>query len=259
MADVLVHLMTRMEAIQTELEELKKILTQVGGPQPNRILANRFLIPSAHKLYDFRQEPGFAEAARAAIGHGRTLLDYNRLYTLWQGVKNTFFLNRSVAEVGSFRGGSAWFLGASHTVFQRRPPIYVFDTFEGHPDHVDTKVDGPHSKGMFSNTSYEQVKQYLSQFPNIVVTQGEFEKTHPLIENQTFALVHIDVDIQASTQFCLNFFWPRLCANGIVVVDDYGFVTCQGLKTVVDQFVAQHADCQSWYIHTGQFVISRLG
>ena len=120
-----------------------------------------YLCPNAYKLYDFRTEVGFAEIARETIGHGRIGQDYSRLCVLWLAVKNTVQVDHSVAEVGVFRGGSSRFIAASFKQSNQFPAIHVFDTFEGHPDIVDPVRDS-HSKGWFSETSYESVKKYLA-------------------------------------------------------------------------------------------------
>jgi hypothetical protein len=227
--------------------------------RPELVVAPRYLIPSAHKLYDFRQEAGFSQIAGETLAQGRTLLDYNRLYTLWQAVQNTRSLGFAAAEVGTFRGGSARFLGAALRFWSCAPPIYVFDTFTGHPPVIDSARDGPHLQNVFSDTSVEAVRDYLSEFPNIQMHVGALSDTCWAVADCKFALVHVDVDIYHSTVQALAFFWPRLVEGGVIVIDDYGFTSCVGLKEAVDQFIKDQAPSrlQGWYIHTGQFVITR--
>jgi len=231
---------------------------EVRKPNPDFIEIPKYLSPSAHKLYDFREEPGFAEVAQAAIADGRTLLSYDRLLVLWQAVKNAYQLQQPVSEVGSYRGGSAWFLASAFAHFGHNVPIHIFDTFSGHPDQIYLSKDGPHQVGLFSDTSLAQVTDYLSGFENVSIHDGRFEDRRTDIAELSFGLVHIDVDIYQSTLSCLEFFWPRLVPNGVMVIDDYGFTTCRGLKEAVDSFVANTYDCHSWYMHTGQFVIERI-
>ncbi len=232
-------------------------LSHVDGIQV--IQAPQYLIPNAHKLYDFRTEPGFGAVAAQVIAEGRTLLDYDRLYTLWQATRNTHALNHPVAEVGIYRGGSTCFLARAYAYWRCAPAIYAFDTFAGHPDIITHEIDGPHTLGLFGDTSLESVQHYLSPFENVHLHQGVFPESAGVVENQTFSCVHIDVDLHQSARACLEFFWPRLCAKGAIVVDDYGFVTCHGLKAAVDQFVAQHSDCMGWYVYTGQYLLEKRG
>jgi Macrocin-O-methyltransferase (TylF) len=52
---------------------------------------------------------------------------------------------------------------------------------------------------------------------------------------KTFCLVHIDVDVYQSAKDVLAFVWPRLTVCGVVVFDDYGVATCNGITRVVDE------------------------
>ena len=245
------------DALNLKLEQAVALIDRF---RPELVVAKRYLVPSAHKLYDFREEAGFSLIAREAIDQGRTLLDYNRLLTLWQAVQNTWPLGYPVAEVGTFRGGSAWFLAAALRNYSCNPPIHVFDTFTGHPNIIDPTRDGPHVEKLFADTSAEAVQLYLSEFPKIEMHVGAFADTCGTIANNKFALVHIDVDLFRSTVQALAFFWPRMVPNGVIIIDDYGFSSCVGLKEAVDQFVMDQDPGQlgKWYIHTGQFVLTRL-
>jgi len=71
--------------------------------------------------------------------------------------------------------------------------------------------------------------------------------------------VHIDVDVYPPTEFCLRFFAPRLARGALLVVDDYGFLTCPGAKKAVDDFVAAHAEFGMWHLLSGQAVVYRIG
>lgn len=236
--------------IQSKGYELRK-------PRPDFIEIPKYLAPSAHKLYDFRTEPGFSEVAQTVIAEGRTLLDYDRLLVLWQAVRNTHKLCQPVAEVGSYKGGSARFMASALAYFSSSVAVHIFDTFSGHPDQVNSSKDGPHAVGLFSDTSVEQVSSYLSGFNNVTIHDGRFEDRCADVSDLSFGLVHIDVDIYESTVSCLDFFWSRLVSHGVIVVDDYGFTTCRGLKEAVDGFVAKTPQCNGWYMHTGQFVLER--
>ena len=225
--------------------------------RPDSIFVPRFLCPNGLKLFDFRQEPGFADVARDIIDQGQTTLDYNRLFVLWQAVRNSHRVKGEIAEVGSYKGGSARFLAVAAGEFGWRPTVHVMDTFTGHPVSADYWRDGVHVAGLFGDTDVEQVTTYLADVPNVMMHQGRFEDTCHEIADRQYALVHIDVDIYSATESCLRFFWPRLSPGGTIVVDDYGFTTCQGLKAAVDEFLSEERDAAGWYMHTGQMIILR--
>jgi O-methyltransferase len=247
-----------MSVLQATLQSLFRAAGfEVVRYGSDRVTVARYLCPSGHKLFDFRREPGFQGIATMIINEKRTSLDYNRLFVLWQAVRNTCALPGAVAEVGSFRGGSARFLAAAFAARGSHPPVHVIDTFQGHPEYADVSRDVAHTPGRFSDTDVEEVRAYLSDFTNVTVHQGTFEGTSAQIADLDYRLIHIDVDIYRTTANCLRFFWPRLIAGGAIVVDDYGFTSCPGLKQAVDEFVAEQSECRLWYVHTGQAVLER--
>lgn len=51
-----------------------------------------------------------------------------------------------------------------------------------------------------------------------------------------FCFVHIDVDLYQPTYDSLAFFYERTSSGGIILCDDYGFITCPGAKAAMDSF-----------------------
>jgi len=60
------------------------------------------------------------------------------------------------------------------------------------------------------------------------------------VSNETFRLVHIDVDLYQPTMDSLAFFYPRLSNSGVIVLDDYGFTTCPGAYKAVKTFMSEN-------------------
>jgi Macrocin-O-methyltransferase (TylF) len=78
-------------------------------------------------------DPAFLALADAVTATGRTLLNRRRLWVLWQAVQNAAPLDGAAAEVGVYRGGSAFFIASA---FGRDMTFEVVDTFEGHPSNA---------------------------------------------------------------------------------------------------------------------------
>jgi O-methyltransferase len=214
------------------------------------------------KKIDIREIEGFRELAKKVIADKRTLLHYDRLYMLYQAIWNVRHLadeHVGMAEVGVYRGGGSYFIAAvADALFQVRPKICVFDTFEGHPDDISDDDDS-HWPGKFGDTSFAEVKEYLSVFPNVVVHRGRFQDRCSEIAAEQFCFVHVDVDIYSATRDCLDFFSDRLLIGGVMIVDDYGFTTCEGSKQAVDNFIAQRRNFMKFYLETGQSLLVRTG
>ncbi len=214
----------------------------------------------AFKRIDIRQLMPFGEVADRVIRDRRTYLNVDRLYTLWQAVESLPPEAHAVAEVGVYRGGSAWFVADALRRRGREMPFYVCDTFQGHVE-VDEELDGLHRPGVqFTRVKAEKVAKYLRGFPFVRVEVGDIRETAPTFAAENaFGLVHLDVDVYPITRFCLEFFGPRIVPGGVIVADDYGTTTCEGVKKAVDEFVAANPGFRVFHLLTGQAVVTRLG
>ena len=189
------------------------------------------------------RHPDFIEAAETVMADGRTLLAHDRLWVLWQAAHNTAPLGLRSAEVGSYRGGSASFLAdALRRASGAEPAFDVVDTFEGHAPGTYTegqdRAEHRPERGEFRDTSYEDVKRYLSGFAGLEVHQGAFHTVEPRLVDHRYGLAHVDVDLYEPTVQCLRFFADRMPASGVIVVDDYGAPKCPGIREATDEFLA---------------------
>lgn len=205
---------------------------------------------------------GFKELADKVIADKRSLLYYDRLYILYQALWNVRHLAQddvSIAEIGVYRGGGSYFIASTaQQLFGRQLKFHSIDTFEGHPDDIAADDDS-HWPGKFGDTSFEEVKKYLSGFPNVIVHKGRFEDRCSALAQEKFCFAHVDVDIYAPTRACLEFFAERLLVGGVIVADDYGFTTCEGSKQAVDEFVAGRSNYLKFHLETGQILLVRVG
>jgi len=188
----------------------------------------------------------------------RTKLDRNRLWVLWETVRNAAPLDGAAAEVGAYRGGSAYFIAASFAALAGQAvTMEVIDTFDGHRVSQVTEHDHAVYGGteLFGDASYEDVVEYLAPFPHVTVHKGEFSAVAPALPDRRYRLVHLDVDIYAPTMDGLRYFGPRLVSGGIVVLDDYDKPSCPGIRAAAEAFLSESTDFQSWTPRTKQFVL----
>jgi O-methyltransferase len=208
-------------------------------------------------------DPGFVETSATVLGQRRTKLGADRLWVLWQAVRNVAPTGAAAAEVGTFRGGSAYFIAASFAaVLGHEVPVEAIDTFEGHPqpklsEHDSALHHKPHA--YTSGVSHDEVVEYLSPFAQTTVHKGEFSAVAPTLPEQQYGLVHVDVDLYESTLDCLRYFGPRLVAGGVIVLDDYDSPTCPGVRRAAEEFLAGAGSAfQSWHPHTKQLLLVKL-
>jgi O-methyltransferase len=216
---------------------------------------------SSAKQIDIRTLPEFGPYAATVIQHGTTYLYYDRLFTIYQALGNykRYGGKMNFAEVGVYHGGGSYFMALmTKNLGLSGASLYSFDTFEGHSSlDVRPDKDPYHRPKDFADTEYAGVKKYLEEFENVHVIKGRFQDTCSLVENEKFYFVHLDVDIYDPTLFALKFFGQCLEVGGAIVVDDYGFKTCPGVRAAVDEFVNIQPNYFFMELLTGQCILIR--
>jgi O-methyltransferase len=186
------------------------------------------------------------------IAAPKTLVSPDRCYVLYTLIRQAIRIDGDIWECGVYKGGTAAMMAAMLKDSCPSKRLYLFDTFEGMPE-TDADKD-LHKKGDFSDTSIEAVTSYIGHEDLCVVRKGFIPMTFSGLESARIAFAHIDVDIYKSIIDCLQFIWPRLTFGGFVVFDDYGFPTCPGARTAVDEFFLREA-CVPLCLPTGQALV----
>ncbi len=195
----------------------------------------------------WREDAGFQQLWREV--RTRTALNPAKLFTLYQLAQNAALLPGEVAELGVYKGGSARFLARVFAGLGPRKKVLLFDTFAGLPT-ADRERD-IYREGDLADTSLEGVQSYLGDCPSVLFFPGLFSDTLPQASDHRFCLVHIDADLFSSVDECCAFFYPRMVPGGIMLFDDYGFLSCPGARQAVDSFFADKAE-SPLYLFTGQ-------
>ncbi|MFA5133301.1 MAG: TylF/MycF/NovP-related O-methyltransferase [Patescibacteria group bacterium] len=199
---------------------------------------------NSRKMNDIRSRRDFFSAAKKVIDEKKTSLYYDRLFYLYEGLANSAKNNSDgildILEIGVNRGGSSYFLAEiARNFFSGKINMYSVDTFEGHSEK-DLAGEGEgksHKAHHYSETtSFETVLNYLSGFPFVKVLKGRIQDRAEDLVSPKFNFIHLDVDIYEPTVWALEFFSKRMKSGGIIIVDDYGYITCPGVKKAVDAF-----------------------
>jgi len=179
-----------------------------------------------------------------------TLVDIYRCFELWKLVEECEKIHEygDFLEVGVWRGGTAALMAKKLQLLNRDTRFFLADTFTGvvkAGKHDMTYKGGEHSDT--SRKTIEDLLDYLNIRNNIILTGIFPDETAHLIPSDTrFKFCHIDVDTYQSAKDILDWVWERLLPNGIVVFDDYGFDTCNGVAQLVEQ---EHLQKDRIFIH----------
>jgi O-methyltransferase len=156
-----------------------------------------------------------------------------------------------IAECGVYKGGTAKILAE----IARDRSLYLFDTFSGMPD-TDPGKD-LHKAGDFKDTNLQSVREYLAGHPNVNCIAGMIPESLMGVVDRSFAFVHIDLDIYISIKTACEFFYPRIMAGGTLLFDDYGYPSCPGARTAVDEFFSDKQEIKI-VMETGQCWVQKL-
>lgn len=174
------------------------------------------------------------------VTNGFSLVDIFRSYELWQLVEQSAKLPAGdIIEIGVWRGGTGVLMAHKARLCNLACNIYLCDTFTGVVKTSD--FDEHYNGGEHADTSRETVETLAGQFQldNIQILEGIFpEDTGSQVADRQFRLVHVDVDVYQSAKDVVEWVWDKLVPGGIVVYDDFGFSTCGGITTYVEEQMA---------------------
>jgi O-methyltransferase len=169
-----------------------------------------------------------------------TLVDKYRCFELWQLVEQSSKLpSGSLIEVGVWRGGTGALIAKQAKRCGIRERAFLCDTFSGVVKA--TSRDSIYKGGEHGDASRLGVERFLSALEIEVggILEGVFpDQTGRELEDRRFRFCHIDVDTYDSAKDVFEWVWDRLVPGGIVVFDDYGFWSCDGVTAYVEEISA---------------------
>jgi hypothetical protein len=249
------------EEIERRLEQVAASMKHAAGTDKRLMEQMRRLLGHLARVslsFDPSLDQAFMACAHPLVDSRRTMLGYDRLFTLWQAARNVAPLGLPAAEVGTFRGGSAALVSQALRAHGGTPiDVHVVDTFEGHLDATLTSHDPEQQRGKFKEVTFDDVRAFLSAYQGTHVYKGDGATVIRDWPDRQYALVHLDVDLYQPTRECLEYFAPRVVPGGMIVMDDYEAPTCPGVAAAVHEYLAGHSDFQTWRLQAEQLVLVR--
>ncbi len=165
-----------------------------------------------------------------------SLLDKMRLYELWQLANQVSHLEGDAIEVGCWRGGAGCMVAARLADDPKKITMFLCDTFRGvvKAGHHDRFYRGSE----FADSSVTIVDDLAKRMNlgNVTILPGVFpEETAAQVEPHRFKFAHIDVDVYQSARDAFEWLFPRLVVGAVVVFDDYGSASTQGIRQYIDE------------------------
>ncbi|MDH5179142.1 MAG: TylF/MycF family methyltransferase [Gammaproteobacteria bacterium] len=246
---------------------LKKILSLIGvvDRSDRKFYKKQFAnIPDGdfyRPLFSPWHGQGYSKFAKyLATAQSVSVVSPDRVYVLYTLALQALRLGGSWYECGVYKGGTAAMLAQLIAQNEASPrALHLFDSFSGMPE--TDAVHDLHQKGDFADTSVEEVTRHVSSCVKdasfINFHKGFIPDTFAGREQDEIAFAHVDVDIYRAIHDCCEFIYPRLQNGGFIVFDDYGFGSCPGARTAVDEFFADKPE-QPLVLPTGQALVFRF-
>lgn len=186
-----------------------------------------------------------------------TLTSEERMFALYTA---TQYITKSnipgdIVECGVWKGGSTMLAALTLLSLKNtKKSIYMYDTFSGmsKPSDVDIDYEGTHSKKKWRSSqkenynewcfsSLEEVKENMlsTGYPvdKLYFIEGKVESTIPKTIPQKISILRLDTDWYESTYHELQYLYPKLSKNGVLIIDDYGH--WKGCRKAVDKYLEE--------------------
>ncbi len=175
---------------------------------------------------------------------------YQTRFELTQYFLATLGVPGARAECGVYRGATALLLCQAQRT--REPDyagrdFYLIDSYSGtspatRQDLIAVRADDgtvrmreffPTGK---TDTSAELVRGFFTGFAQVEVCPGWIPQVFSALPERDWAFVHLDLTLFEPTLAALEYFYPRLNQDGIIVCD--GSIFCPGAEKALEQFCA---------------------
>ena len=154
----------------------------------------------------------------------------------------------AIADLGAYRGDISWQLNA----MMPERKLYLFDTFTGYDERDIAKEQqlqlSEAQAGTYSLSSNELEhlnERILGRMPYadmVEIRSGWFPETAFDLEDEKYAMVHIDTGLYAPTYSGIQYFFPRMSKGGVILVSGYtngkSQSVCQAVRDLEEKYGA---------------------
>jgi O-methyltransferase len=226
-----------MISLQSQILQIGYQLVRLSKPYKKNKLSYSRILPYA--IYSPWLDDISFQNIYSCVKEKFTLVDEYRCFEIWQLVKqvNKQDCNAHILEVGVWRGGTSVIIAKQLELLHSSSKVYSADTFTG---VVKTsKRDASYLGGEHADTSLELFINLFDELnlTNIIPLKGVFpdETANQIPSNTIFKLCHIDVDVYLSAKETQDWIWDKLIFGGIIIFDDYGFSSTDGITNLVNE------------------------
>lgn len=135
--------------------------------------------------------------------------------------------------------------------------FFLFDTFSGIPEDQPSygeSAENIRQKNEYYFDCFELAAKNFAPWPKARLVRGKVPDTLNTVDIDRVCYLSLDMNVAEPELAALIHFWPRLVQGAIVLIDDYGWQTCEQQKAAIDGFAAK-IDTPVLFLPTGQGII----
>lgn len=167
------------------------------------------------------------------------------------------YLDGNFAEIGTYEGFTSEFI---KYFIGKEKMLYLCDTFEGLADvsEKDPHLNIPNGSFKIDIERFKTMNPfYNDSFVSIVPGYFPQSATNEM-NSSKYSFVHIDTDTYLSTLSSLQYFYPLMVSNGIIVVHDFrNHQQCYGVGNAVNEFIKDNKIELTTIGNTTQAIITK--
>src|SRR5271169_980184 len=155
-------------------------------------------------------------------------------------------------ECGVNRGGMARAVMEYVNFSTLDKKFYLLDTYSGIPDEMK------HSSAPLAfdySECFEDVKKSFAQFPNVRIIRGTVPMTLQHVESNRIAYLSIDMNCAEPEIAAAEFFWDKMSAGGVLVLDDFCYSEQYKLQNKAFNEFAKARSLEVLALPTGQGLV----
>ncbi len=228
---------------------IKKIFSLVGYKIVKNKPGTEVLDKSDLILYDIKNENYklYKEGLHKSLNEeSENFYKQNRFLNLIQIVKYVLSQEKvfDFAECGCWKGHSSFIISKLIEEHKKEIKFHIFDSFEGLSKSTINdknfnelnKNENERIRDQFSSSESFVKEEVLKDFSFCKFYKGWIPSRFKDVSDSKFSFIHIDVDLYEPTMKSLEFFFPRLEKNGVIVCDDYNQSIFDGSKKAWDNY-----------------------
>lgn len=216
------------------------------------------------KNVDFIDNPKFASAYKQAINSGHRFANANenlkvewRVNTALWAAQQVCNLEGDFVECGVNTGILSIAICNYINFNQIDKSFYLFDTYSGIPEDQVSYVESTANlkkKNEVYDECYEITRKNFSLWPRAHLIRGIVPASLESVIVEKVCYLSLDMNVVEPEMAALKYFWPKLVPGAVVLLDDYGWITCEQQKLAFDCF-ALEVGVPILFLPTGQGII----